>query len=304
MTSSVNNHTKGLAITAIGGLTLTIDIPLIRLSEGDPWSILMLRSGTTFVAAMTIWLLWKFLRGNAPALIPGRAGLMVAALYAAASVTFTMAVFNTSTANLVFILAFNTVFATLLSWLLLRERPRPVTLAAMAAMIGGVLIIVFDGIGTGNLVGDLLALASALLLATAITRTRASGKDMGFTSLVALVVPFAIAAVMVSRSGFRIDEPWWILINGALILPVSFFCLATGPKYISGPEVAMFYLLETVLAPIWVWMIFAEVPTSASLTGGAVLITTLVAHSLWQLREGRRRGSCATGDRPAYCVSD
>ena len=72
-------------------------------------------------------------------------------------------------------------------------------------------------------------------------------------------------------------------------MPISFFCLATGPKYISGPEVAMFYLLETVLAPIWVWLIFAERPTTQSLIGGAILIAALVAHSLWQLLEGRRR---------------
>ena len=44
-------------------------------------------------------------------------------------------------------------------------------------------------------------------------------------------------------------------------MPISFFCLATGPKYLSGPEVAMFYLLETVFAPVWVWLIFSEAPS-------------------------------------------
>ena len=83
------------------------------------------------------------------------------------------------------------------------------------------------------------------------------------------------------------------------IMPISFFCLANGPKYISGPEVAMFYLLETVLAPVWVWMIFAEVPTRNSLIGGMILIVTLVAHSTWQLIEGRkRRADSALNRRP------
>ena len=49
------------------------------------------------------------------------------------------------------------MFAALLSWIFLKERPRPVTLVAMAVMIVGVLIIVFDGIGTGNILGDMLA---------------------------------------------------------------------------------------------------------------------------------------------------
>jgi drug/metabolite transporter (DMT)-like permease len=103
-----------------------------------------------------------------------------------------------------------------------------------------------------------------------------------------VIFPFLVAAFMVSRTGFEIDAPWWIIFNGAVIM-VSFFCLATGPRYISGPEVAMFYLLETVLAPIWVWMIFAEVPTRNSLIGGLILIVALVSHSLWQLFDGRKR---------------
>jgi drug/metabolite transporter (DMT)-like permease len=82
-------------------------------------------------------------------------------------------------------------------------------------------------------------------------------------------------------------------------MPISFFCLANGPKYISGPEVAMFYLLETVLAPIWVWLIFAETPSRNSLIGGTILIVTLVVHSLWQLHEGRKRRAILAVSHPA-----
>jgi drug/metabolite transporter (DMT)-like permease len=297
--SSPDTHLKGLLLTAIGGLTLTVDIPLIRLANGDHWTILLLRSSTTLAATFVIWLAWRWLRGDAPRLVPGRSGAVVAALYGLASITFISAVYNTSTANLVFILAFNTMFAALLSWIFLKERPRPVTLAAMAAMLFGVLVIVFDGIGTGNFLGDMLAVASAFLLASAITITRASGKDMGFTALVAVILPLIAAAAMVRETGFRVEAPWWIIFNGAVIMPISFFCLATGPRYISAPEVAMFYLLETILAPVWVWMIFSETPTRNSMIGGIILIATLVIHSLWQLNEGRKRRAAALARHPA-----
>ena len=97
-------------LTAIGGMALTIDIPLIRLAQGETWSILLYRSVTTFIVSVTLWMIWRAWRGNAPALIPGVPGLVVAALYALSSMTFMTAVYNTSTANLVFILAFNTMF--------------------------------------------------------------------------------------------------------------------------------------------------------------------------------------------------
>jgi drug/metabolite transporter (DMT)-like permease len=296
--SSQNDHTRGLLISAVGGMALTIDIPLIRLADGEPWSILMMRCGTTLLAALAMWLVMRRTMRKPPPLVPGRSGAVVALLYALSAVTFIGAVYNTATANLVFILAFNTMFAALLSWLFLKERPGPATLIAMAAMLVGVLIIVGDGISSGHFLGDLMALSSAFCIALAIVITRASGKNMGFAALVAVALPFVVAVAMVSRTGYHVEAPWWIYLDGFIIMPLSFFCLASGPRYLSAPEVAMFYLLETVLAPVWVWLIFAEVPSNRSIAGGTILIVSLVAHSLWQLRQGRKRRAAALVRRP------
>lgn len=299
MPTNIDHHTRGLLLTAFGGLALTVDIPLIRLADGDTWSILFVRSAMTFVAGIVMWAVWRFFSADAPKLVPGRAGLIVAGLYGIGTIFFVTAVFNTSTADLVFILAFNTMFAALLSWVFLKERPRPQTLLAMALMFAGIVIIVGSSLGSGKIFGNLLAMGAAFSLASAITISRSSGQDMGFTALVGVIMPCLVAGLMVWKNGFYIAEPGWILFNGAVIMPISFFCLANGPKYISGPEVAMFYLLETVLAPVWAWMIFSETPTRSSLLGGAILVLTLIAHSLWQLHEGHRRRATLALRHPA-----
>lgn len=276
-------------MTAVGGLALSFDIPLIRLASGEPWSVMMMRTATTLVAALVIWFVWRLITRDVPRLMPGRKGLAVAALYGLTSIAFVLGVYNTSTADLVFILAFSTVFAAALSWIFLKERPRLPTLLAMSVMIVGVLVIVGDSVGGGALFGNLMALTSAFLVAAAITVSRSSQEDMGFTSLVGVVFPLAVALFMIGNEGYSIDAPWWIILDGAIVMPISFFCLASGPRYISGGEVAMFYLLETVLAPVWVWAIFSEVPARSSLIGGAILIAALLAHSIWQLYDGRNR---------------
>ena len=145
------------------------------------------------------------------------AGRGLAWRYGLTGVTFVTAIYHTSTADLVFILAFNTVFAALLSWLFLRERPRLGTVIAMSAMILGVLIIVGGSVGTGHLFGDFMALCSALFVAIAITISRASGKDMGFTALIGVVLPLAVALYMVSGEGFHVNQPRWIIFNRAVI---------------------------------------------------------------------------------------
>lgn len=291
MAGALSQYRKGLALTALGGLTLSFDIPLIRLADGQPWTLLMLRTGTTLLVTLTVWSIWRGFSRSAPVLVPGIPGAAVATLYGLGSACFVSAVFLTSTANLVFLLAFTTMFAALLSWIFLGERPAVVTFMAMAAMLIGIFIIVGGSLGGGGLAGDVLALVSSLVIASAITISRASGRDMGFAALVGVAVPFVLALVMVWRTGYVVDAPWWVILNGAVVMPISFFCLATGPRYLSGPEVAMFYLLETVLAPVWVWLVFSEEPSSHSLIGGAILITALVAHSAWQWAASRRRAA-------------
>lgn len=280
----LSDHRKGLLLTAIGGLALSMDIPLVRLADGDIWSILSARSLATVLATFVILVAMRLFSGRWPPLVPGRPGLLAGLLYGLSSVTFVLAVFNTSTANVVFIVAFNPMFGALLSWLFLKEKPQPVTLIAMLFMIFGVGLIVREGLSSGHVFGDAMALLSALVLAAAITVGRASSREMGFVPLLAAILPAALGLAQVLPSGLSIAHPGWIFFNGAIMMPVAFWCLATGPRYLSAPEVGMFYLLETVLAPIWVWVIFAETPAAMTLVGGAILVAAIAGHSVWMAR--------------------
>lgn len=279
------HHRRGLLITGLGGLALSFDIPLIRSSDGEVWSLLALRSLCTFCVALLAWIVLNKMLGRKIALVPGKAGLLAGLFYGLGSFTFLLAVFNTATANVVFIVAFTSMFAAVLSWIFLKERPSNATLLTMAIMVFGVSLIVHDGLKSGNFFGDAMAVCSALMLACAITVSRASGKDMGLVPLATAIVPCVVGYILSPAEGLQIAHPGWIMFDGLVMIPLAFFCLATGPRYLSAPEVGMFYLLETILAPIWVWIVFLESPTSQTLIGGAVLILALVGHSVWQMRQ-------------------
>ena len=133
-----------------------------------------------------------------------------------------------------------------------------------------------------------MAALNALILASAITISRKSGADMGLVPLVTAIIPGLAALIMLPGGALQIEQPAFILFNGLVMIPLAFFCLATGPRYLSAPEVGMFYLLETILAPIWVWVIFTERRSNQTLIGGSILIVALLVHSLWQMRSKAR----------------
>jgi len=46
----------------------------------------------------------------------------------------------------------------------------------------------------------------------------------------------------------------------------------------------LFFLLETIIGPIWVWMIIKEQPSIETLFGGIVIIITIAIHSFLKLK--------------------
>src|SRR3546814_5667322 len=85
-------------------------------------------------------------------------------------------------------------------------------------------------------------------------------------------------------SGARLG---YALIMGLLVVPVSFALITVGPRYLPAAEVGLITLLETVLGPLWVWLVLAEYPGDRALLGGALVVLALAAHR----SEARRVGN-------------
>ena len=274
----------GISLALIGGLMISVDIPMIRLAQTDPWLVMLGRGlGLSFVLGI-ILIFARNLTDTPPNPFRDRDWVEVGILYGINIILFSAAVFTTTTANLVFILAFNPMIAALLAWWLIGERPGMVTWVAIFLTFTGVGIIVSDGLVAGTLVGDLLSLATAIGLAYALVRARKSGKDMSLSPTLGGLVTSVFALPMaLMYSSFPV-EPAWFLANILILVPIAGFTLSLAPRFIPAPQVAMFFVLETVLAPIWIWLIFSEVPGERTLTGGLIVLVAIAGHSYWQIR--------------------
>jgi DME family drug/metabolite transporter len=58
-----------------------------------------------------------------------------------------------------------------------------------------------------------------------------------------------------------------------------------GAQLIPASEAGLIALLETVLAPLWVWLALAERPSAHALLGGAIILGALAVNAL--LARGR-----------------
>ena len=69
-----------------------------------------------------------------------------------------------------------------------------------------------------------------------------------------------------------------------LCVAIPFVLVTIAPRFIPAAEVNLFFLLETIIGPIWVWLIIKEQPSIETLLGGVVIIITIAFHSFLKLR--------------------
>ena len=289
----LSSHAKGLLITASGVLIISPDGLLTRLIETDHWNMIFWRS---LLLSFGMWLMVSLIRPNRVLhqyrTVRGPGLLMVLA-YSFGTVSFVYAITHTSVANTLIILASTPLFAALISRLLLREKIMPRTLVAILLVAIGIAVIAAGSSAEGGaLLGDLAAVAGSFFLACGFTFVRrfptiSSVSAISCSGLLTalLVLPLA-SPLSISQADFG-----YLLIMGLYVVPIGTALMFIGPRYLPSAEVGLLMLLESILGPFWVWLVFLEQPGVNTLAGGAIVLSTLAVNTVWALRYGSAKAA-------------
>jgi drug/metabolite transporter (DMT)-like permease len=288
------DHIKGLVLTIVGVLVLTPDTLLIRLAAADQWTLVFWR-GALMASVLFGVIVWHQGRGTVQAFVRiGRNGLIVGTCYGLGSVFFVSAINYTGVANTLIIVASAPMFAAILARYVLSESVPMRTVLAIIATFVGIIIVVSDEPGDSNLFGGLMALGAAVVMATAFVFVRRA-KSINMIPATTIGGVFAAVAAIAFGSASPLelnqDQVIWVVLMGAVVLPISFGLVTLGPRYIPAPEVGLILLLETALGPLWVWLVLGEGANAQVLTGGAIVVTALTIHSVRGLQLNLAKGN-------------
>ena len=70
-----------------------------------------------------------------------------------------------------------------------------------------------------------------------------------------------------------------------MCVAIPFVLITLAPRYITAAEVNLFFLLETILGPFWVWLVIKEQPSAETIIGGIIIIATITTHSVLSLKK-------------------
>ena len=264
---------------------ITPDSLFIRLSNVDTWGLVFYRGiipfFTVFLGMLIIYKLnfFKILFNS------GYHGLIYIGTFSLTNITFVVSIQNTNVANTLVMIATAPMLSAILGAFFLKEPPDKKTWISIVVTFFAIIYIFFDSLKIGNFYGDILGFITALGLAVgAVTIRSVKTKNLVPAAVVGKLF-VAIFALFFIESFILIDKDLIIIPTMCILcVAIPFILVTIAPRFIPAAEVNLFFLLETIIGPIWVWMIIKEEPSIETLYGGVVIVATIAIHSFLKLK--------------------
>ena len=281
-----SNQKKGtlLAFTAV--MFITPDSLFIRLANIESWSLIFYRGLIPFLTVF-MGLLFVYKTKLLKELINNSwHGVAYAIVFTITNIAFVISIENTNVANTLIMIALAPMLSAIISFIFLNENPDKKTWIAIIITTLAVIYIFYDALDADDFLGNFLGLVAAMGLAVGANIIRSAKK-------ISLVPSAMLGKLMVALIALLFVDQLKLEGNDLIIVPlmcvmcvaIPFVLVTLAPRYITAAEVNLFFLLETIFGPIWVWLVIQEQPSIETIIGGIVIITTIAIHSTLALKK-------------------
>ena len=287
--SHLSDRGKGIMMAIGGVFVLSPDSLMIRLAGLDDYTLIFYR-GLFPAIVISLFLMFYYRSRFLYALMAiGWAGIINGLLFSAVNITFISAIQRTSVANTLLLLSSAPIFAAILSLVVLRENQRPSTWLIIGLSLLSIFIIGWGSYGSDSLWGDFFALLCAFVTACSAVLVRYK-KDVDLVPSVVIGSLFTTCFALSHSPELAIGgaQLAYVAVIGFILVPFAFVVLTIAPRFANSAEVQLVYLLESILGPLWVWLVVKETPSMNTIIGGSMLLLSVAWFVHHTIREESR----------------
>ncbi len=275
----VTNPLAGTIYVILSAIFFSIGGVLIKMI---PWSPLAI-SGTRSIFALIVMLIYMKLIGHR--FVLNRSVLFGGICSATMATTFVIATKMTSAANAIILQFTHPIFLIFIIWIVYKKKPDHRAILTCAVALAGIICFFFDQLSSGGLIGNLLAILSGF--AYAIMFIMKQMKDGDFES--SMVVSYVLAAMVgvpsaVHETVFTPSVCVAVVMLGVVQIGFAYICLSRGLDAVSPVTASLTSGIEPVLNPVLVAIFYGETIGSLSMAGAVLVIGSVLAYSLSQIR--------------------
>ena len=282
----LSNQKKGSLLAFIAVMLITPDSIFIRLSNIETWGMLFYRGAIPFVVVL-IGLIFFYKNNLLKALVGvGYPGIFYVISFSICNITFIISIQNTNVANTLVMIAMAPMLSAILGSIFLKEVPDSKTWIAIIITLIAVSYIFHDSIEMGNFYGDLFGLITAFGLAcNAVIARFAKNRDLVPSAVIGKLCVAIFAFFFVDTFSLVGTDLIFVPLMCVMCVAIPFVLVTIAPRFIPAEEVNLFFLLETIIGPFWVWLIINEQPSIETIQGGSIILLTIAIHSFLKLKQ-------------------
>ena len=282
----LTSQQKGSLLAFIAVMLITPDSILIRLSNIETWGMLFYRGAIPFVVVL-VGLIFFYKNNLFKALINiGYPGIFYVISFSICNITFIISIQNTNVANTLVMIAMAPMLSAILGSIFLKEVPDRKTWIAIIITLISVTYIFHDSIEMGNFYGDLFGIITAFGLAcNAVIARYAKNRDLVPSAVIGKLCVAIFAFFFVDTFALVDTDLIFVPLMCVMCVAIPFVLVTIAPRFIPAEEVNLFFLLETIIGPFWVWLVINEQPSIETIQGGVVIILTIAIHSFLKLKK-------------------
>lgn len=278
---------RGLLLMIGASICWSLSGIIVRnTSVANNWEVVFWRSSFSFLF-LAGWLGLTHGREVIPELRRvGWIGLASGALFATMITFFLLALTLTTVANTQAIVCLAPFSGALAGWVLLRERLPTRTLVAMAGALAGITLMFVESLGTGRMLGNVIALLVPLAYGVNVALLRKSHAhgDMVMAVLIGSFISALATLPLAWPFQASSHDLTLLALMGMVQLAIGCILFVRATPHLTAAEISLIGLLESLLAPLWVWIGVGERPSDVALIGGLIVIGSLVLNEILALR--------------------
>ena len=281
-----SNQKKGMVLAFTAVMFITPDSLFIRLADINSWNLIFYRGFIPFLVVFIGLLIIYKNKIIQEIMNNGWHGFAYACVFTITNIVFVISIENTNVANTLIMLALAPMLSAIISFIFLKENPDQKTWVAIIITTLAVAYIFYDALDAGDFLGNFLGLVCATGLAVGAVIIRSAKKiSLVPSAMVGKLMVGLIALLFADKLKLEGNDLTIVPLMCIMCVAIPFVLVTLAPRFITAAEVNLFFLLETIFGPLWVWLVIHEQPSIETIIGGIVIIGTIAVHSILALRE-------------------
>ncbi len=279
-----NKRVLSIALMTIGSIVISFNGLVLRnIDVADNWTVIFFRA-VSFSLAIFLFLLYKnrsrvFLKITEV----GLPGLLAGMALGIANICFIMSMTMTKVANTVFTISLIPFITALLAFFILKENLSRITIFTMIGALLGVFIMLQSALDSGDLLGNFLALVTAISFSsfTLILRINKILDMLPCLILSGLIAIVVSSFYKMGSIGIPIKDLLLCFLLGGFMSAFVNCSFVFATRHLLAGEATLFFFIEISLSPIWVWLFANEEVAKNTLIGGLLILCSLLIRSFY-----------------------